>query len=104
MTTKTTAGLAGIIAGETSISTVGKEGFGLSYRGYSIYELAEHASFEEVAYLLIRGKLPTQPQLKNYVKQLMSLRYLPDALKKILELIPADAHPIDVLRTGCAPW
>lgn len=102
MTTKITAGLAGIVAGETGISSVGKEGMGLNYRGYSIYELAEHASFEEVAYLLIRGKLPTQSQLKSYIKHLVSLRSLPEALKRILELTPADAHPMDVLRTGCS--
>lgn len=102
MATKMTAGLAGIIAGETSISTVGKEGMGLNYRGYSINELAEHASFEEVAYLLIRGKLPTQQQLRHYTKQLVSMRSLPEALKKVLELTPALAHPMDVLRTGCS--
>jgi 2-methylcitrate synthase len=102
MTNKQGAGLAGIVAGETGISSVGKEGMGLNYRGYSIYELAEHASFEEVAYLLIRDKLPTQSQLKDYVKHLMSLRSLPDSLKNILELTPANANPMDVLRTGCS--
>ncbi len=102
MTNKIAAGLAGIIAGETSISSVGKEGMGLNYRGYSIYELAEHASFEEVVYLLIRGKLPTRQQLKSYIKLLESLRYLPETLKEVLELIPANAHPMDVLRTGCS--
>lgn len=102
MSTKISAGLAGITAGETAISSVGKEGMGLNYRGYSIYELAEHASFEEVAYLLIRDKLPTKQQLKDYVQHLISLRPLPDALKKILELTPANAHPMDVLRTGCS--
>ncbi len=102
MTAKPGAGLAGITAGETAISSVGKEGMGLNYRGYSIYELAEHASFEEVAFLLIRGKLPTSQQLKAYVRQLMSLRTLPDALKKVLELTPGEAHPMDVLRTGCS--
>lgn len=102
MTTKIAAGLAGVVAGETGISSVGKEGMGLNYRGYSIYELAEHASFEEVAYLLIRGKLPTQQQLKSYTKHLISLRSLPETLKKVLELTPGDAHPMDVLRTGCS--
>ncbi len=102
MSNKISAGLVGIIAGETEISSVGKEGMGLNYRGYSIYELAEHASFEEVAYLLIRGKLPTMQQLKNYCKELKSLRELPESLKKVLELIPADAHPMDVLRSGCS--
>lgn len=102
MTNKGAAGLAGIVAGETAICTVGKEGMGLNYRGYSINELAELASFEEVVYLLVHGKLPTQQQFKSYVKKLISLRALPDALKSILELIPADAHPMDVLRTGCS--
>ncbi|MBA2655102.1 MAG: 2-methylcitrate synthase [Gammaproteobacteria bacterium] len=101
MTTKV-SGLAGITAGETAISSVGKEGMGLNYRGYSIYELAEHACFEEVAYLLIRGKLPSQRELKDFLRHLISLRALPEALKKVLELIPANAHPMDVLRTGCS--
>jgi 2-methylcitrate synthase len=102
VTTKISAGLAGIVAGETAISSIGKEGMGLNYRGYSIYELAEHASFEEVAYLLIRDRLPSQQELKIYKKQLISLRALPDALKKVMEYIPLDAHPMDVLRTGCS--
>jgi 2-methylcitrate synthase len=102
MTIKMSAGLAGVVAGETAISSVGKEGMGLNYRGYSIHELAEHASFEEVAYLLIHGKLPTLQQLKSYIKRLVALRSLPEALKKILELTPANAHPMDVLRTGCS--
>jgi 2-methylcitrate synthase len=102
MTIKMSPGLAGVIAGETAISSVGKEGMGLNYRGYSIHELAEHASFEEVAYLLIHGKLPTLQQLKYYIKHLVALRSLPEALKKTLELTPANAHPMDVLRTGCS--
>lgn len=102
MTSKQGAGLAGVVAGETSVSSVGKEGMGLNYRGYSIYELSEHAGFEEVAYLLIRDRLPTQAELKEYKKYLKSLRFLPDSLKKVLELTPADAHPMDVLRTGCS--
>ena len=102
MTNKISAGLAGVVAGETAISSVGKEGMGLNYRGYSIYQLSEHASFEEVAYLLIRGKLPTLQLLKNYTRHLIALRSLPLPLRKILELIPANAHPMDVLRTGCS--
>lgn len=94
------SGLAGISVGETQIATVGKAGKGLNYRGYSIADLAEHASFEEVAFLLIHGKLPTQQQLDNYQKKLISMRDLPGALKNILECIPATAHPMDVLRTG----
>jgi 2-methylcitrate synthase len=102
MTPKSAAGLAGVVAAETAISSVGKEGMGLSYRGYSIHELAEYASFEEVAYLLIRGTLPTQQQYKSYIEHLIALRVLPLSLKKALEIIPGDAHPMDVLRTGCS--
>ncbi len=101
MTTKA-GGMAGIIAGNTAISTVGKEGFGLTYRGYDVNDLAAHASFEEVAYLLIYGKLPNELELSAYYKKLKVLRELPDALKKTLENIPSHAHPMDVLRTGCS--
>lgn len=99
---KKTGGLAGIVAGETTIATVGKEGVGLTYRGYTIEDLAEQATFEEVAYMLIYGELPTQTQLDNYRKTLMSLRGLPAPLKTVLEQLPRDAHPMDVLRTGCS--
>lgn len=92
-------GLAGVTAGQTAISTVGKAGLGLTYRGYSIHDLAAHATFEEVAYLLIYGALPNKQQLQDYRKQLISQRSLPDALKTVLELTPKDAHPMDVLRT-----
>ncbi len=102
MQAKKTGGLAGVIAGETMIATVGKEGVGLTYRGYSIHDLAEHTTFEETAYLLIHGKLPTQIELDNYRKKLMDLRGLSDGLKIILEQVPGDAHPMDVLRTGCS--
>src|SRR5260221_447847 len=98
----TSGGLAGIVAGETAISSVGKEGMGLNYRGYSINALAEHASFEEVAYLLTRGKLPTQQEFTAYQKKLISLRELPEPLKKLLELMPASSNPMDILRTGCS--
>lgn len=93
-------GLAGIIAGKTAISTVESSGSGLFYRGYSINDLAEHASFEEVAYLLIYGELPTSSQLEEYKAILISKRELPNALKIVLEEIPASAHPMDVLRTS----
>lgn len=96
------AGLAGVVVGESAICTVGLEGIGLNYRGYSIHDLAEQATFEEVAYLLIYGYLPTKQQLDNYLKQLSSLRDLPSGLKSILERIPSSAHPMDVLRTGCS--
>src|SRR5579872_6065153 len=101
MTTKT-GGLAGIVVGDTAISTVGKEGVGLTYRGYTIEDLSQHASFEEVAYLLIYGKLPTEQQLKKYREKLFLLRELPHELKIVLEHIPANTHPMDVLRTGCS--
>ncbi|MDA0990112.1 MAG: 2-methylcitrate synthase [Verrucomicrobia bacterium] len=96
------AGLRGISAGETSICTCGKAGVGLTYRGYTIEDLAEHATFEEVAYLLLDGELPTADALENYRAKLQDLRSLPDALKRTLESIPASAHPMDVLRTGCS--
>lgn len=96
------AGLAGIVAGRSAISTVGQAGKGLNYRGYSIDDLAAHALFEEVAYLLHYGKLPTQSELKIYQDKLISLRRLPPALKDVLQRIPNNAHPMDVLRTGCS--
>lgn len=96
------AGLRGQTAGKTSIATVGKAGQGLTYRGYDILTLAEHATFEEVAWLLLEGELPNATQLDAYRSQLQSLRELPDALRTVLEHIPADAHPMDVLRTGCS--
>ena len=102
MQDKKTGGLAGVIAGETAIATVGKEGVGLTYRGYSIHDLAEHATFEETAYLLIHGKLPTPAELDNYKKKLIELRSLSSGLKIVLEQVPGDAHPMDVLRTGCS--
>ncbi|WP_137719448.1 bifunctional 2-methylcitrate synthase/citrate synthase [Methylobacillus flagellatus] len=94
--------LAGVAAGTTAICTVGHSGNDLHYRGYDILELANHATFEEVAYLLMHGELPTQPQLTAYHARLKTLRGLPDALKTVLEQIPASAHPMDVMRTGCS--
>ncbi len=96
------AGLRGQVAGETSLCTVGKSGTGLTYRGLDISVLAENAKFEEVAYLLLRGRLPTQEELDSYVSNIISLRNLPQALKDVLEQIPASAHPMDVMRTGCS--
>ncbi|MCM3628612.1 citrate synthase/methylcitrate synthase [Paenibacillus glycanilyticus] len=93
-------GLADVIAGQTGISTVGKEGKGLSYRGYSIYELAQFATFEETAYLLLYGWLPTAQQLNEFHRQLADSRELPPAIASILELLPGSTHPMDVLRTG----
>ena len=102
MQAKKTGGLAGVIAGETAICTVGTEGVGLTYRGYGIHDLAEHASFEEVAYLLVHGKLPTQSELEDYREVLIGARGLPAGLKTVLEQLPGDAHPMDVLSTGCS--
>ena len=102
MAKEKSGGLEGVIAGRTAIATVGKEGKGLTYRGYSIYDLAEHSTFEEVAYLLIYGRLPNQSELSNYKKTLSGLRGLPAQLKTVLEQIPGGTHPMDVMRTGCS--
>lgn len=98
----TGAGLRGQIAGKTALSTVGKSGSGLTYRGYDMKELAEKCIFEEVAYLLLYGKLPNQQELDHYKQKLQGLRGIPQALKDVLERIPSTAHPMDVLRTGCS--
>ena len=97
---KKTGGLAGVTAGQTALCTVGQEGSGLTYRGYDIADLVDNASFEEVAYLLLYGKLPTQTELDGYIAKIKAQRGLPDALKTVLEMVPANAHPMDVLRTG----
>ncbi|ENM5788695.1 2-methylcitrate synthase [Vibrio mimicus] len=96
------AGLRGQSAGSTALCTVGKTGTGLTYRGYDITDLAHHAQFEEVAHLLLVGHLPTQAELDQYKTRLIGLRGLPEKLKQALELIPAEAHPMDVIRTGCS--
>ena len=97
-----TGGLAGITAGQTAICTVGKEGKGLTYRGYSIEDLASQASFEEVAHLLLIGHLPSRQELAEFTHRIVSQRGLPEALMATLRSIPATAHPMDVLRTGCS--
>ncbi len=102
MAEKKTGGLAGITAGQTAISTVGKTGVGLTYRGYQIEDLAANASFEEVAYLMLYGKLPNKAELAEYKQQLFRMRALPADLKDILEHLSGDAHPMDILRTGCS--
>ncbi|MFT5562947.1 MAG: 2-methylcitrate synthase [Litorivivens sp.] len=94
------AGLRGHSAGDTRLCTVGKSGSGLTYCGYDIAELAENATFEEVAFLLYKGELPTKAELDQYLTKLKGLRGLPDALKTVLENIPVSAHPMDVMRTG----
>lgn len=103
MATETSStGLRGIKAGNTAICTVGQQGDGLHYRGYSVEDLADSASFEETAYLLLYGQLPNQAQLDGYRTRLKSMRGLPGALRDVLERIPADSHPMDVMRTGCS--
>lgn len=96
------AGLRGQVAGQTALSTVGQEGAGLTYRGYDVRDLAAAAIFEEVAYLLLYGELPNKQQLDAYLKKLQGQRDLPQALKEVLERIPKDAHPMDVMRTGAS--
>ena len=96
------AGLRGQVAGETALCTVGKSGTGLTYRGFDISVLAEKASFEEVAFLLLRGHLPNQRELEEYLTTIIQNRRLPEALKDVLERLPASAHPMDVMRTGCS--
>ena len=93
-------GMAGVIAGETAIATVGQEGHGLTYRGYSIFDLAEHATFEEVAWLLLKGELPSAQELAGFQQRIAAARALPDALRTVLEQLPKTSHPMDVLRTG----
>jgi 2-methylcitrate synthase len=99
---KKSVALSGVVAGNTAVCTVGRTGNDLHYLGYDIVELARGATFEEVSYLLIYGDLPTQSALKGYVNKLKSLRGLPVEVKTVLEHIPAAAHPMDVLRTGCS--
>ena len=93
-------GLRGLSAGSTAICTVGKEGVGLTYRGYDIEDLAANATFEEVAYLLLKGARPSRRELDDFTNRLKGLRSLPPALKEVLERIPKEAQPMDVLRTG----
>jgi 2-methylcitrate synthase len=99
---KKSVALSGVVAGNTAICTVGQGGNDLHYRGYEISELAAHAAFGEVAYLLLYGRLPKQFELSAYRVKLQKLRGLPGPVKAALEQIPAAAHPMDVLRTGCS--
>src|ERR1700722_3853034 len=98
--TKKSVALSGVPAGNTALSTVGQSGHDLSYRGYPVTELAARCEFEEGAYLLIHGKLPTLAELAAYKKKLISLRDLPSNVRSTLELIGVSAHPMDVLRSG----
>lgn len=99
---KKTGGLAGIIAGDSTICVCDADDETLRYRGYSIEDLALHSTFEEVCWLLLRGELPTRAELDDYCGKLKYQRDLPGAMKRALELIPGDANMMDVLRTGCS--
>jgi len=96
------SGLRGQTAGQTSVCTVGAEGNSLRYRGFDVVELAEYASFYETAHLILKGHLPTETELNAWKSKLQGLRGLPQSLREVLERIPAEAHPMDVLRTGCS--
>ncbi|MFM8205203.1 MAG: citrate/2-methylcitrate synthase, partial [Actinomycetales bacterium] len=97
---KKSVALSGVPAGNTALSTVGRSGNDLHYRGYDISDLALNCEFEEVAYLILYGELPTTTQLSSYKEKLAKLRDLPQAVLTILENIPKSAHPMDVIRTG----
>src|ERR1700722_1269768 len=97
---KKSVALSGVVAGNTALCTVGRSGDDLQYRGYDILEIAERCDFEEVAYLLIRGKFPNRTELGAYRAKLQSLRGLPLVVLNVLEQLPAAAHPMDVMRTG----
>lgn len=102
MTTKPkkSVALSGVVAGNTALCTVGRTGNDLHYRGYDILDIAETCEFEEIAHLLVHGQLPTAAELKAYKTKLKSLRGLPAAVRQALELLPAAAHPMDVMRSG----
>ena len=97
---KKSVALSGVTAGNTALCSVGKTGNDLHYRGYDILDIAETCEFEEIAYLLVHGKLPTAAELKGYKAKLKSLRGLPASVKAALEALPAASHPMDVMRTG----
>ncbi len=99
---KKSVALSGTAAGNTAICTVGRTGNDLHYRGYDILDFAETAEFEEIAFLLIHGHLPTLAELSAYKRKLKSMRGLPQAVKQALEALPASTHPMDVMRTGCS--
>jgi 2-methylcitrate synthase len=99
---KKSVALSGVVAGNTALCTVGQHGNDLSYRGYDIHDLAENCTFEEVAYLLIHGSLPTRAQLDRYSQQLRAQRGLPQAVRQALEQLPAGSHPMNVLEVGVA--
>ncbi len=97
---KKSVALSGVVAGNTALCTVGRTGNDLHYRGYDILDVAEACEFEEIAHLLVHGRLPTEAELRAYKTRLRALRGLPAGLRRVLEQIPAAAHPMDVLRTA----
>jgi 2-methylcitrate synthase len=97
---KKSVALSGVAAGNTALCTVGRSGNDLHYRGYDILDIANAAEFEEIAFLLVHGKLPNAAELTAYKAKLKALRGIPVAVQKVLESIPASAHPMDVMRTG----
>ncbi len=97
---KKSVALSGVVAGNTALCTVGRSGNDLNYRGYDILDIADACAFEEIAYLLVHGKLPNSAELAGYKKKLKALRGLPAAVKAALEALPAASHPMDVMRTG----
>jgi 2-methylcitrate synthase len=99
---KKSVALSGVTAGNTALCTVGKTGNDLHYRGYDILDVADTCEFEEIAYLLVHGKLPTAAELKGYKAKLKALRGIPANVKAVLELLPASSHPMDVMRTGAS--
>ncbi|TFW28386.1 bifunctional 2-methylcitrate synthase/citrate synthase [Massilia horti] len=99
---KKSVALSGVAAGNTALCSVGKTGNDLHYRGYDILDVANNSEFEEIAYLLVHGKLPTAAELKGYKAKLKMLRGLPQAVKDALESLPASSHPMDVMRTGAS--
>ena len=101
---KKSVALSGVTAGNTALCTVGRTGNDLHYRGYDILDIAEVCEFEEIAHLLVHGKLPTRAELRAYKAKLKALRGLPLSVKQALEQLPAASHPMDVMRTGSRPW
>src|SRR3954466_369493 len=99
---KKSVALSGVTAGHTALCTVGRTGNDLAYRGYDILDIADRCEFEEIAFLLIYGQLPTTAELANYKAKLKRLRGLPAVVRSVLEQVPAGAHPMDVMRTGCS--
>ena len=99
---KKSVALSGVVAGNTALCTVGRTGNDLHYRGYDILDIAARCEFEEIAHLLVHGKLPTMAELVSYKRKLKSLRAIPAAVQRVLEAVPANTHPMDVMRTACS--